>query len=219
MRGLPMPIVLTTLLLVALTGLLYAASSDKPATRPAEARGTAASQPASAPATQPTTQPARTQVVIDTSMGKIVVQLDDQRTPATVANFLKYVDDKFYDDLIFHRVMKGFMIQAGGITTQLQPKQPPHPPVVNESRKGPSNKRGTIAMARTNDPHSATSQFFINHKDNPMLDTYGGGYTVFGQVVEGMDIVDKIADVPVRQSHLSEAQPLTNVVIRSIRRK
>jgi cyclophilin family peptidyl-prolyl cis-trans isomerase len=215
MRGSHMTIASAVLIAIGLAGLLYATGAgDNPTTRPA---GT--TQPATGPATQPTSQPAKPQVVIDTTMGEIVVELEEQRTPATVKNFLRYVDDRFYDGLIFHRVIEGFMIQAGGVTTGDQPREPKYPPVINESRKGASNTRGTIAMARMTNPNSATSQFFINHGNNARLDTYGGGYTVFGRVVKGMDVVDKIAAVPVQQTAVSEAQPLEDVVIRSIRRK
>lgn len=219
MRGLKMVVFAgATLLFVAIAGLLYAGQeSSSPSSRP-EANATT-TRPASRPASEPATRPAKPQVVIDTNLGEIVVELDREQTPATVANFLRYVDGRFYDGIIFHRVIRGFMIQAGGITDQLKAKQPTHPPVINESRKGASNQRGTIAMARTSDPHSATSQFFINLGDNSRLDNYGGGYTVFGRVVKGMDVVDEIAQVPVRRTAISEAQPLENVVIRSIRRK
>lgn len=217
MRGVLMSLLTTTVLIIGLTSLLYAADAGEKAPKPATGP---TSQPASRPASQPASQPAKTEVVIETNMGEIVVELDAQRTPATVKNFLAYVDEEFYDGIVFHRIMKNFMIQAGGITTEGSPKRPTHPPVVNESRKAAGNTRGTIAMARTSDPNSATSQFFINHKDNRQLDTYGGGYTAFGRVVKGMDIVDKIADVPVRPNETGESsQPTRPVVIKSIRRK
>jgi len=203
------------LIAIAFGGLLYATGGeDNAATRPATA-----TQPASRPATQPASQPAKPQVVIDTSLGEIMVELDEQRTPETVKNFLRYVDDRFYDGLIFHRVVEGFMIQAGWLTPQLQVREPTYPPIVNESRGAASNTRGTIAMARLTDPNSATCQFFINHADNVRLDTWGGGYTVFGRVVKGMDVVDRIAAVPVRQTSFSEGLPVQSVIIRSIRRK
>lgn len=219
-----MSIIVIIFLIATVAGLLYATrSGGKAVTSPAEPRTRPAAgptvQPTTQSSTQPTTKPTRLRVVIDTNLGSMVVELDEQRTPATVKNFLQYVDDQFYDGVIFHRVLQGFMIQAGGFTTNLRPKTPPYPPVVNESRKAAGNTRGTIAMARTKHPDSATSQFFINHSDNRQLDTYGGGYTVFGRVVEGMEVVDKIAGVPVRRTALSEGQPVDNVVIRSIRRK
>lgn len=218
-----MPTLITIILVSAFTGLMYAAqnSGDKPSTQPAGDSG----RPATQPASQPTSQPAKPQVVIETNMGDIVLELDADRTPVTVKNFLTYVDEKFYDDMIFHRVIEGFMIQGGGFKTDRTQKRPTHPPVINESRKGESNSRGTIAMARTQDPNSATCQFFINHADNKRLDRFGGGYTVFGRVIKGMDVVDQIAEVPVQRPEprgpqlLSEAEPEEQVVIKSIRRK
>src|SRR5262249_26270881 len=118
-------------------------------------------------------------VVLDTTSGPITLQLDRARAPITVDNFLKYVDSGFFDGLVFHRVIPDFMIQGGGMNEQLQEKtEGARPPIVNESSNGLSNRRGTIAMARTNDPNSATSQFFINLVDNANLDRYGGGYAV-----------------------------------------
>ena len=138
-----------------------------------------------------------TRVLMITSLGEIELELDAAKAPATVENFLRYVDDGFYNDTIFHRVINGFMIQGGGFTQDLDRKQT-HAPVKNEAKNGLSNARGTIAMARTNEPHSATSQFFINHKDNNNLDYPsfdGWGYAVFGKVTRGMETVDRIADV------------------------
>lgn len=157
-------------------------------------------------------------VELDTSAGKIVLELDPEKAPITTENFLKYVDAGYYDNLIFHRVISGFMIQTGGLDDQMKDKKEgQRAPIKNESGNGLSNKRGTIAMARTNDPNSATSQFFINHADNPNLDNYGGGYAVFGKVVEGMDVVDEIAktqtttkaghqDVPVKAIYIKSAK-------------
>jgi cyclophilin family peptidyl-prolyl cis-trans isomerase len=188
-------------------------SGTKPAAQPA---GTSAATATAGPASQP----ANPQVVIDTNMGRIVVELEPAKAPATVANFLKYVDEKFYENMLFHRVMKGFMIQGGGFSPDGQQKAATHPPVSNESAKAGKNVRGTIAMARTQNPHSATCQFFINTVDNRGLDyPSNGGYTAFGRVVEGMDVVDAIADRPVQPSAISNAQPLEDVVIRSIQRK
>jgi peptidyl-prolyl cis-trans isomerase A (cyclophilin A) len=167
-----------------------------------------------APAADPADSPV---VVLDTTAGPITVQLD-RTAPVTVDNFLKYVDSKFFDGLIFHRVIPDFMIQGGGMDEQLQEK-PTGPSIVNESGKGLSNRRGTIAMARTNDPNSATAQFFINLVDNPNLDNYGGGYTVFGKVIAGMDVVDKIARVPTGRKGPHADVPLKPIVIKSARRK
>lgn len=163
-------------------------------------------------------------VVIDTSLGEITVALDAEKAPKSTENFLKYVDDKFYDGLIFHRVMPGFMIQGGGFDQQLNHKEKGlRAPIRNESGNGLTNDKGTIAMARTPDPHSATSQFYINHVNNPALDQ-GAGYAVFGKVTSGLDVVDKIANTPTVRRRATDGQPLTNlpaepVVIKSIRRK
>ncbi|MBN2446152.1 MAG: peptidylprolyl isomerase [Phycisphaerae bacterium] len=135
----------------------------------------------------------------DESWGTIVLELDAKAAPRTVENFLQYVDDKFFDGTIFHRVIPTFMIQGGGHTPDFQPKREgARPSIQCESKNGLKNARGTIAMARTADPHSATSQFFINVADNEMLDypgSDGWGYCAFGRVVEGMDVVDRIKDV------------------------
>ncbi|UYM18900.1 peptidylprolyl isomerase [Endozoicomonas euniceicola] len=136
------------------------------------------------------------QVQMETSKGNIVLQLDEKRAPVTVKNFLRYVDEGFYDNLIFHRVINGFMIQGGGMDKNMTQK-PTKAPIYNESSNGLANRRGTIAMARTSAPHSATSQFFINLEDNNSLNYRTGqpGYAVFGHVVKGMDVVDAIAKV------------------------
>jgi peptidyl-prolyl cis-trans isomerase A (cyclophilin A) len=134
------------------------------------------------------------QVVLDTTLGKITVELDPEKAPITVENFLKYVDDGFYDNLVFHRVISGFMIQGGGFSDKLDEKSKGRrDPIKLEAGNGISNARGTIAMARTSNPNSATSQFFINHADNQKLDNAGGGYAAFGKVIEGMEVVDAIA--------------------------
>jgi peptidyl-prolyl cis-trans isomerase A (cyclophilin A) len=141
-------------------------------------------------------------VVVDTSMGQFKIELFEDKAPVSVKNFLSYVDDKYYDNTIFHRVIGqendpqgDFMVQAGGYGTDKKLKAT-KPPIKNESNNGLSNTRGTVAMARTSDPNSATAQFYINIADNSRLDHAGGGYTVFGKVIEGMDVVDKIATVP-----------------------
>lgn len=136
-------------------------------------------------------------VKLETSMGDIIIELNDEAAPVTVKNFLTYVEEGFYDGTIFHRVINSFMIQGGGFTEQMVRKST-KPPIVNEASNGLKNVRGSIAMARTNDPDSATSQFFINHKDNGPLDYVANsnpGYAVFGTTVEGMDVVDAIARV------------------------
>jgi len=159
-------------------------------------------------------------VVLDTSLGAITLELYPDKAPISVKNFLKYVDDGFYDNLIFHRVMPGFMIQGGGMTDQMVEKsEGKQDPIKNESSNGLSNDRGTVAMARTANPDSATCQFFINHADNPNLNTYGGGYTVFGKVIAGMDVVDNIAKVQTTTRGPHENVPIKPVYIKSAKRK
>ncbi len=143
-------------------------------------------------------------VVISTSKGDIHIQLDKENTPVTAENFLNYVRSGFYNNTIFHRVIAGFMIQGGGLNSDMESK-PTQAAIKNEAKSAKQNKRGTIAMARTMDPHSATAQFFINVADNGFLNysgdhSQGFGYCVFGEVVEGMDIVDAIAKVKTGQN-------------------
>jgi peptidyl-prolyl cis-trans isomerase A (cyclophilin A) len=155
------------------------------------------------------------QVSLKTSMGEIVLELDQEAAPKTVANFLQYVKAGHYDGTIFHRVIANFMVQGGGMTPDMKEKET-RPPVVLESKNGLTNQRGTLAMARTSDPNSATAQFFINVKDNDFLNQEkardGNGYAVFGKVIEGMDVVDKIrvtptgpGDVPVQPVIIKKA--------------
>jgi peptidyl-prolyl cis-trans isomerase A (cyclophilin A) len=160
------------------------------------------------------------EVVIDTSMGKIKVELYQEKSPVTVKNFLRYVDEKHYDGTIFHRVIADFMIQGGGFEPGMKKEKETHAPIENESSNGVANERGTIAMARTNKPNSATAQFYINVKDNPGLDTtpMKVGYAVFGKVVEGMDVVDKIRRVDTGNHLGHDDVPLEDVLIKSIRR-
>jgi cyclophilin family peptidyl-prolyl cis-trans isomerase len=147
-------------------------------------------------------QEAKPRVSLKTNLGEIVVELDPAKAPISVENFLAYVRSGFYDGTIFHRVIGNFMIQGGGYTTELQPKGPLRKPIQNEADNGLPNARGTLAMARTMDPHSATSQFFINVVDNPGLNHVSKangstwGYAVFGKVVSGMDVVDQIKALP-----------------------
>lgn len=158
-------------------------------------------------------------VELQTSQGKIVVELDSARAPKTVHNFLTYAKDGFYDGTIFHRVIPGFMIQGGGFDKTMTEK-PTRAPIENEAKNGLKNLRGTIAMARRPDPHSATAQFFINHKDNHQLDFPahdGWGYAVFGKVVSGMDTVDKIAGVKTGPRPPHRDVPLEPVVILSVK--
>jgi cyclophilin family peptidyl-prolyl cis-trans isomerase len=160
-------------------------------------------------------------VVIETSMGNVKVELFQDKAPITVKNFLKYVDKGFYSGTIFHRVIPSFMIQGGGFEPGMRLK-PTDEPIKNEAGNRLSNTRGTLAMARTDDPDSATSQFYINVRDNKGLDRAnsadGMGYTVFGKVLEGMDIVDKIKSVRTGVRGRAENVPIEDVVIKSIRR-
>ncbi|MFH1745949.1 MAG: peptidylprolyl isomerase [Planctomycetota bacterium] len=161
----------------------------------------------------------------ESSWGKLVFELDEQRAPETTRNFLRYVGEGFYQDTVFHRVIPTFMIQGGGYAADLTEKDAGlHKPVVNEAAQGLSNERGTIAMARTSDPHSATSQFFINVKDNAFLDhpgQDGWGYCAFGRVVEGLELLDRIKDVetqPNPDMGGEGSQPVEPPVIKAVRR-
>lgn len=159
-------------------------------------------------------------ILINTSKGNIRLKLDEENTPETAANFLKYVRAGFYNDTIFHRVIDGFMIQGGGLNASMENK-PTNAPIKNEAKSAKKNTRGTIAMARTTDPHSATAQFFINVADNAFLNftgeqTQSWGYCVFGEVVEGMDVVDMIAKVKTGQRSGHGDVPLEDIVVHSI---
>jgi peptidyl-prolyl cis-trans isomerase A (cyclophilin A) len=172
-------------------------------------------------------------VLMKTSMGNISIELFQDKAPITVKNFLSYVDEKYYDNTVFHRVIKNFMIQGGGfVASEPIKEKKTQPPIKNEADNGVANDRGTIAMARTNDPNSATSQFFINVKDNAFLNRSANnpGYAVFGKVIEGMDIVDKIQNVSTGNAPAIaragdkempttfQDVPKTEVVVESIRR-
>ena len=183
-------------ILIALGVTLTAGAADKPAANP--------------------------KVVLDTSKGEIVLELYLQKAPETVVNFLGYVDSKFYDGTIFHRVIPKFMIQGGGFLP-LMKRKPGKGPIKNEADKGLRNDRGTIAMARTGDPHSATAQFFINTVNNSFLNhknktQQGWGYTAFGRVVKGMDVVDVISAVKTTRRGGFRDVPEVPVVIRTARR-
>jgi peptidyl-prolyl cis-trans isomerase B (cyclophilin B) len=169
------------------------------------------------PTAEPAKAPANPKVVLETSLGRIVLELDATRAPKTVANFLGYVKSGHYDGTIFHRVIPGFMIQGGGMTADLSEKRT-GAPVPNEADNGLKNERGTVAMARTSDPNSATAQFFVNTVDNKFLNhsgktAQGWGYAVFGKVVEGMDTVDKIAAVKTGNRGPYQNVPLEPVTI------
>jgi cyclophilin family peptidyl-prolyl cis-trans isomerase len=157
-------------------------------------------------------------VKLQTSKGDIIIELDHQAAPVTTANFLQYVSEEFYDGTIFHRVIPGFMIQGGGLTSKMEEKKT-RDPIVNEAKNGLSNVRGTIAMARKPDPDSATCQFFINHVDNTPLDYVDNtrlGYAVFGKVIEGMDVVDAIASVKTTTRKNKKGENMDDVPIEPI---
>ena len=162
-----------------------------------------------------------TQVTIKTSVGDIQLELNDEKAPITVENFKTIASSGYYEGTIFHRVINGFMIQGGGLTADMNNKSSETGPIQNEANNGLPNDRGTIAMARTMDPHSATSQFFINHKDNAFLNhteetSQGWGYAVFGMVTEGMDIVDQIAEVATGSSGAYQDVPEEVITIESV---
>lgn len=156
-------------------------------------------------------------VTLETNLGNITLELYPDKAPVTVKNFLAYVNEGFYTDTIFHRVISGFMIQGGGLPVDMKEK-PTHNPIANEAANGLKNDRGTIAMARTSDPNSATSQFFINAKDNTFLNfrdktLQGYGYCVFGKVISGMEVVDAIEKTPTGTKGFYQDTPLTPVII------
>jgi len=196
---------------LAIVPVACSKSSDEPA-----AGQPAATTPPEADQEQPVEY-----VLLDTSMGEILLELDREKAPATVKSFLQYVDDGFYDGTIFHRVIPGFMVQGGGFTPEMQPK-PTSGNVRNESSNGLLNDRGTIAMARTSDPHSASSQFFINVVDNDGLNrgqaADGWGYAVFGKVIAGMGAVDQIVAVPTTRAGQHADVPREPVLLESAER-
>jgi peptidyl-prolyl cis-trans isomerase A (cyclophilin A) len=158
-------------------------------------------------------------VVLTTSFGDVEIELNQDKAPVSTQNFLKYVDSSFYNNTIFHRVIPGFMAQGGGFTAQMVQK-PTNDPIKNEADNGLHNVRGTVAMARTSDVNSATSQFFINVKDNAMLD-HGArdyGYAVFGTVVKGMDVVDQIVNSPAGNKNGMQNVPLDPILIKTAKR-
>lgn len=191
------------------------AAAPKPETKP---------KPTEKPVTEKNQATAKNPVVIiETSMGTIKAELFADKAPKTVANFLVYTDEKFFDGLIFHRVIADFMIQGGGFTQQMQQKAT-HDQIENEASADKANDRGTLAMARTGEVHSATAQFFINLKDNGFLNhkdktARGYGYCVFGKVIDGMKVVDKIAAVKVADAGRFEKLPVEQVIIKSVRRE
>jgi len=156
----------------------------------------------------------------ETTLGEFTIELYGDKAPVSAENFLKYVDEGFFDGTVFHRIVPGFVIQGGGFTEDLTQKKN-HPPIKNEADNGVKNTRGTLSMARTNDINSATSQFFVNLKDNDFLDHSRGnfGYAVFGKVTEGMDVIDKIAAVKTGRRRGFEDVPLDPVIMTSVRRE
>ena len=155
----------------------------------------------------------------ETTLGNFTIELFEKDAPLSVANFLRYIDDGFLDGTIFHRVVPGFVIQGGGFTEDMTQKKT-HPPVKNEADNGRKNLRGTLSMARTNDINSATSQFFVNLKDNDFLDHKGGnfGYAVFARVTQGMEVIDKIAAVETSRRRGFDDVPVEPVIMKSVRR-
>jgi cyclophilin family peptidyl-prolyl cis-trans isomerase len=184
---------------IALLLLLQAAPAPSPA--------------APAPEASPTPFPGPV-VVLETTLGRVKLGLRDDKAPVSVKNFLTYVRAGHYDGTIFHRVIPGFMAQGGGFEEDMT-ERPTRPPIVNEAKNGLSNRRGTVAMARTNDPNSASAQFFVNVKDNHSLDfgVRGAGYTVFGEVLEGMDVVDRIVAVPTTRKGIYSDVPRVPIFI------
>jgi peptidyl-prolyl cis-trans isomerase B (cyclophilin B) len=202
---------------LTLAAALLVAACQKPKPEAAAAPG-ATGVAESTAAAQPAPGDSLPVVVLETTKGRIVMRLDRAKAPRTVENFLDHVNAHFYDGLVFHRVIKGFMIQAGVLTASGMEKHSSAPPVPNEADNGLKNVRGAVALARTEDPQSGGEQFFIDLVDNPRLDftaktDAGWGYAVFGHVIEGMNVVDGIAAVPVTRSSESEALPVTPVVI------
>ncbi len=159
----------------------------------------------------------QTKVKLTTTLGEIIIQLNTEKAPVSSANFLTYVNEGFYNGTIFHRIIPGFMAQGGGFDTSFNQKAV-HAPIKNEANNGLANSRGTIAMARTNDPNSATAQFFINYKDNSFLNhtsptASGWGYAVFGEVIEGMDVVDAMAKQATGNRGGHQDVPKTDIII------
>ncbi len=207
---------LSRILLVAGLCLPTALLAQAPAAEAAATAPTEAAEPATEPAAEATPKP---RVTLRTNQGDIVIELETTKAPKSTANFLQYVQDGHYNGTIFHRVIDGFMAQAGGFTVDLQQK-PTRAAIENEANNGLSNVRGSVAMARTNEPHSAQAQFFINLVDNPRLDFvseqngFTWGYAVFGMVVEGMDVVDRIRAIPTgAQGPFAKDVPTQAVII------
>jgi peptidyl-prolyl cis-trans isomerase A (cyclophilin A)/peptidyl-prolyl cis-trans isomerase B (cyclophilin B) len=217
-------LLILALLMPALALAQTGTAPAKPAAKaPAKAATTKAkAKVAEAPAAAESDKSAATKVLMKTSLGDMTIELYPDKAPKTVENFLGYVNSGFYDGTVFHRVIDNFMIQGGGFTQDLHQK-PTKPAIPNEAKNGLSNLRGTLAMARTGDPNSATAQFFINVVDNPRLDFTSEangatwGYCVFGKVTSGLDVVDKIRAVPTgAQGPFRSDVPVTPVVIEKV---
>ena len=189
---------MSAMLKLGLCGMLAGCATGKPPAPSGQPEG-GPEKPASAAQTPTPEQEKNPVVIIQTTMGDIKIALESEKAPVTVKNFLQYVDDGYYKDTIFHRVISNFMIQGGGFTRDMERQPGGRAPIALESKNGLKNTRGSVAMARTSAPESATSQFFINVVDNPSLDYPsfdGHGYAVFGRVVEGLDVVDRIKSTP-----------------------
>jgi len=204
-------------LIAPLCGLLCAVFAI--AAPAAEGGKTSKKSPTKTPATKTKTMSETApKILLETSMGNITLQLDGVAAPKSTANFVAYVKDGHYDGTVFHRVIKSFMVQGGGYDQNGYAEKKTKAPVENEGGNGLKNVRGSVAMARTNDPHSATAQFFINHADNDFLNAGARGqwgYAVFGKVVEGMDVVDAIANAPTgRTPPFGQDMPVTKVIIK-----
>jgi len=222
LKRISLTILIAALTTIAITGCDETTKEVQTEKAPAKTPAPVAAKPQApepAPAPVPAPQTDRTKtVLISTTLGDIKLELNATKAPITVKNFTDYANAGFYDGTIFHRVIRNFMIQGGGLTPDMN-KKPTGPMIKNEASNGLKNLRGTIAMARTNAPDSATSQFFINHKDNAPLDYAPGsaGYAVFGKVIEGMNVVDAIASVPTTMKSGRGDVPMTPIIINSVK--
>ncbi len=220
-RSIPaiLAVLLAPLAIATWGGATASAADPEPLGATAAGEVAPTATPLPAPRVVPDAHP---RAVITTSLGAVTIELDPVKAPLTVANFLEYARSGYFEGTVFHRVIPGFMIQGGGLLPDLEPKPGQRTAIVNEAANGLANKRGTLAMARTSVPDSATSQFFINIADNAFLDhrdnsPAGMGYAVFGRVVDGQDVVDKIAGQRTASRGLNQDVPVTAVVIESVK--